>query len=72
VNTIKITLSGPTGRLPTSLHWLGDRISSDETRQAMDRKGCVLYFETEEACHSFMKWLTNRYEHYYGFNKPID
>ena len=42
---------------PTAVHWLGDRESSDETRHAVDVRGCVLYFQQQSQCADFIEWL---------------
>lgn len=46
--------------LPKSLHWLGDRERADATQHAVDRTGCVMYFETRPDCEAFMSWVTGR------------
>jgi hypothetical protein len=51
----------PPPKLPTSLHWLGDRTEARDTRHAQDSKGCVLYFDTPMECVSFMKWLNSQH-----------
>ena len=42
---------------PTAVHWLGDRESADASRHASDVRGCVMYFQTEEDCLLFMRWV---------------
>lgn len=45
--------------LPSSLHWLGDRESADQSGHAADVRGCVMYFKTQGECIQFMNWLAS-------------
>lgn len=43
--------------IPSSVYWLGDREDAEQTRHAMDMRGCVLYFERQSDCLVFMRSL---------------
>lgn len=48
----------PPPYIPHGFHWLGDIERADVAGCEADKRGCVMYFDSQGQCIEFMNWFT--------------